>query len=273
MLYQCPTNSATEKGKGASEWRAGQTSRRADCVRAREMKEVSGEDSGFRPWIIQYFRSGNALQIRERAADQGTRCISTACVFVVQLCKHVCSRECLVMRAKHKRQPEHNTGKPVGTSYSGCSHGLLNEVHITYWLESRNITFEEVFDMIYSCFLLTLLKDPSVHQNIRQTYLCTFLCNTLWSSCIYMWIILVIFIYYYIYSYTVYVTLSVKSRLKSKNLIIKHQNVISTIHFTIISIFNMTLLSQYYRYKGYIFTECSLPYEGWFFCRKQQMRK
>lgn len=43
-------------------------------------------------------------------ADQGTRCISTACMFAVQLCKQVCSRECLVMRAKHKRQPEHNTG-------------------------------------------------------------------------------------------------------------------------------------------------------------------
>ncbi len=34
----------------------------------------------------------------------------------------------------------------------------------------------------------------------------------------------------------------------------------------------MTLLSQYYRYKGNIFTECSLPYEG-FFCRKQQITK
>ncbi len=27
----------------------------------------------------------------------------------------------------------------------------------------------------------------------------------------------------------------------------------------------MTLLSQYLRYKGYIFTECSLPYEGGLF--------
>ncbi len=38
----------------------------------------------------------------------------------------------------------------------------------------------------------------------------------------------------------------------------------------------MTLLSQYYRYKGYIFTECSLPYEGWFFfleyCKSQKKK-
>ncbi len=27
----------------------------------------------------------------------------------------------------------------------------------------------------------------------------------------------------------------------------------------------MTLISQYERYKGDISTECSLPYEGWFF--------
>ncbi len=27
----------------------------------------------------------------------------------------------------------------------------------------------------------------------------------------------------------------------------------------------MALLSQFERYEGYIFTECSLPYEGWFY--------
>ncbi len=34
-----------------------------------------------------------------------------------------------------------------------------------------------------------------------------------------------------------------KSRLKSQNLIIKHKSLISTIHFTIISNFDMTLLN------------------------------
>ncbi len=35
----------------------------------------------------------------------------------------------------------------------------------------------------------------------------------------------------------------------------------------------MTFLSQYLRYKGYIFTECSLPYEGGCFvenCKSQK---
>ncbi len=31
--------------------------------------------------------------------------------------------------------------------------------------------------------------------------------------------------------------------------------------------------SQHYRYKGYIFTDCSLPYEGWFFFWKPQITK
>ncbi len=35
----------------------------------------------------------------------------------------------------------------------------------------------------------------------------------------------------------------------------------------------MTLLSQYYRYKGYIFTECSLPYEGWFYVENSKSQK
>ncbi len=35
----------------------------------------------------------------------------------------------------------------------------------------------------------------------------------------------------------------------------------------------MTLLKQDQRYKGYIFTECSSPYEWCFFCRKQQITK
>ncbi len=41
----------------------------------------------------------------------------------------------------------------------------------------------------------------------------------------------------------VYVTLSVKSRLKSQNYYNKHQSLISTINFAMISIFDMTLLS------------------------------
>ncbi len=41
----------------------------------------------------------------------------------------------------------------------------------------------------------------------------------------------------------------------------------------IISIFDMTLCSQHYRNKGYIFTDCSLPYEGWFFFFKPQITK
>ncbi len=59
------------------------------------------------------------------------------------------------------------------------------------------------------------------------------------------------------------VTLSVKSRLKIELWDNKHQSLISTINFAMISIFDMALLSQYYRYQGYIFTECSLPYEWW----------
>ncbi len=35
----------------------------------------------------------------------------------------------------------------------------------------------------------------------------------------------------------------------------------------------MTLLSQYYRYKGNIFTECSLPYEGWLFVENSKSQK
>ncbi len=35
----------------------------------------------------------------------------------------------------------------------------------------------------------------------------------------------------------------------------------------------MALLSLYKTYKGYIFIKCSLPYEGRFFCRKQQITK
>ncbi len=41
----------------------------------------------------------------------------------------------------------------------------------------------------------------------------------------------------------------------------------------LISIFDMTLLSQYYRYKGYIFTECSLQYEGWYFVENCNTQK
>ncbi len=35
----------------------------------------------------------------------------------------------------------------------------------------------------------------------------------------------------------------------------------------------MALLSQYLRYKGYIFTEHSLPYEEWFFVEKSKSQK
>ncbi len=35
----------------------------------------------------------------------------------------------------------------------------------------------------------------------------------------------------------------------------------------------MILLSQYKIYIGYIFTECSLPYVGWFFVEKKQITK
>ncbi len=44
----------------------------------------------------------------------------------------------------------------------------------------------------------------------------------------------------------IYVTHSVKSRLKSQNLWDnEHQSLINTINFTVISIFDMTLLSHY----------------------------
>ncbi len=35
----------------------------------------------------------------------------------------------------------------------------------------------------------------------------------------------------------------------------------------------MALLSQYLRYKGYIFTESSLPYEGWFYVENSKSQK
>ncbi len=35
----------------------------------------------------------------------------------------------------------------------------------------------------------------------------------------------------------------------------------------------MTLLSQYLRYKGYILTECSLPYEGGFVVENSKSQK
>ncbi len=38
-----------------------------------------------------------------------------------------------------------------------------------------------------------------------------------------------------------------------------------------VSIFDMALLSQYERYEGYIFTECSLPYEGWFYVENSKL--
>ncbi len=40
-----------------------------------------------------------------------------------------------------------------------------------------------------------------------------------------------------------------------------------------ISIFDMALLSQYYRYQGYIFTERSLPCEGWFYVENSKSQK
>ncbi len=40
-----------------------------------------------------------------------------------------------------------------------------------------------------------------------------------------------------------------------------------------ISIFDMALLSQYQRYQGYIFTECSLPFEEWFYVENSKSQK
>ncbi len=35
----------------------------------------------------------------------------------------------------------------------------------------------------------------------------------------------------------------------------------------------MALLSQFERYEGYIFTECSLLYEGWFYVENSKSQK
>ncbi len=102
-----------------------------------------------------------------------------------------------------------------------------------------------------------------------------YMCDSLWNH-IYIYIIYVwLSLWNHIYIYIIYVWLYVKSRLKSQNRIMRKRvkSLISTINFTIISIFDVTLLSQYYRYKCYNFHRMFFTIWRMIFCRIQQITK